>query len=62
MRWPSPPVWLPDTSPLAPDVVSGASAADADVAYAMPRTVNPPAIAVAHSVRRTEVRMVLLLD
>ena len=48
-----PPVWFPDTSPLAPDVASGASAADAVVAYAMPRTVNPPAIAVAHSARRT---------
>src|SRR4051812_24942091 len=52
-----PPVWFPDTSPLAPDVALGASAADAVVAYAMPRTVNPPAMAVAHSARRTWVRM-----
>jgi hypothetical protein len=51
-------VWFPDTSPLAPDVVSGVSAADADaVTKAKPRTVNPPAIAVAHSVRRTDVCM-----
>ena len=43
--------WHPRSHP-------GASAADADdAANAMPRTVNPPAIAVAHSVRRTEVRM-----
>ena len=40
----------------------GLNAADADdVAKAMPRTVKPPAIAVAHSARRTEVRIMLLL-
>ena len=38
-------------------IASFSFAADAVVANAMPRTVNPPAIAVAHNARRTEVRM-----